>query len=54
MGKAIYRMCLVVLLLIAIAGGVYYYLTFFHEDENQDKGIFVNEMDFDEEEQWAV
>lgn len=54
MGKMIYRMCLVVLLFIAVAGGVYYYLTFLQEDETSEKGIFVNEMDFDDEEPWAV
>lgn len=54
MGKTIYRIFLAVLLVLAAAGGVYYYRTFLKEGEMTDKGTFVNEMDYEEEEQWAA
>lgn len=53
MGKTIYRIFLAALLVLAAAGGVYYYRTFLKEDGMVDKGTFVNEIDY-EEEQWAA
>lgn len=53
MGKTIYRICLAIILVLAAAGGVYYYRTLLKEDRMMEKGTFVNEMDY-EEEQWAA
>ena len=45
MGRRIYRMCLFVILLIAVAGGVYYYMSFYQQEDNMEKGTFVNRID---------
>ncbi len=54
MGKTIYRIFLALLLALAAAGGAYYYYAYLKDDGMIEKGTFVNEMDYEEEEQWAA